>query len=50
MVQQIVEGCGGRVEAESQVGRGSCFRVWLPQAAETAAVGNGREAAVENGV
>ena len=30
VVRQIVEGCGGRVEVQSQLGRGSRFDVWLP--------------------
>ena len=30
VVRQIVQGCGGRVEVHSELGRGSCFEVWLP--------------------
>jgi signal transduction histidine kinase len=34
VVRQLVELHGGRVEAESQVGEGTTFRVWLPAAPE----------------
>jgi signal transduction histidine kinase len=30
IVQRIVRAHGGRIELESQVGRGSVFRIWLP--------------------
>ena len=30
VVQQIVEGHGGRVEVSSEPGRGACFEVWWP--------------------
>jgi PAS domain S-box-containing protein len=30
VVRQIVEGCGGRVETHTELGRGSRFDVWLP--------------------
>ena len=30
IVQRIVRAHGGRIELESQVGRGSTFRIWLP--------------------
>jgi len=30
IVQRIVRGHGGRIELESQVGRGATFRIWLP--------------------
>jgi signal transduction histidine kinase len=30
VVRQIVEGCGGRVEVQTESGRGSRFDVWLP--------------------
>jgi PAS domain S-box-containing protein len=32
VVQQIVEGFGGRVEVASQLGQGTCFDVWWPAA------------------
>jgi PAS domain S-box-containing protein len=34
VVQQIVEGCGGRVEVTSRPGAGARFEVWLPLLAE----------------
>jgi PAS domain S-box-containing protein len=37
VVRQIVEGCGGRIEFQSEVGRGSCFEVWLPTRAPAVA-------------
>ncbi len=30
LVRRIVDGFGGRVAVDSEVGRGSCFRVWIP--------------------
>jgi signal transduction histidine kinase len=30
IVQRIVRGHGGHIEVESQVGRGTTFRIWLP--------------------
>jgi signal transduction histidine kinase len=30
IVQRIVRAHGGRIELESQVGRGTVFRIWLP--------------------
>ena len=31
IVQRIVRAHGGRIELESNVGRGTSFRVWLPR-------------------
>jgi signal transduction histidine kinase len=31
MVKRMVENAGGRIEVESQLGRGSTFRVFIPQ-------------------
>lgn len=31
IVKALVEAHGGRVSVESQVGKGTCFRLWLPQ-------------------
>jgi PAS domain S-box-containing protein len=36
MVRRYVQRLGGRIEAESQPGRGSEFRVWLPQCDDAA--------------
>ncbi|MBX3275491.1 MAG: response regulator [Sandaracinaceae bacterium] len=36
-VKELAEGMGGRVEVESEPGRGSVFRVWLPACSERAA-------------
>jgi signal transduction histidine kinase len=30
IVQRIIRSHGGRIELESQVGRGTVFRIWLP--------------------
>ena len=30
LVRAIVQAHGGRIELESQVGRGTTFRIWLP--------------------
>jgi PAS domain S-box-containing protein len=46
VVRQIVEAGGGRVEAESEPGRGSAFHVWLPLADDNPPA-NGREAAAQ---
>jgi PAS domain S-box-containing protein len=37
IVRRYVQRLGGRIEADSQPGRGSEFRVWLPQSDEAAA-------------
>jgi PAS domain S-box-containing protein len=37
VVRQIVEGCGGRVDVHTELGRGSRFDVWLPAQHSTAA-------------
>lgn len=50
-VRSIVDGAGGRVAAESQPGRGSCFRIELPEAGpaeEPAATGEGPVLLVED--
>jgi len=36
IARRVVQKLGGRIEAESEVGQGSRFRVWLPLAAEPA--------------